>query len=121
MEEEHPGRGSKLYEGHEVETYLAVSVKSEEAKVNWMVWAEGERDRKCSQRGDWEQVLKRKQFEFNVLFCFLFIDIQLVDNVVLVYNKVILFQILSPYRLLQDIEYSSCAIQSVFVGYLFYT
>ena len=80
-----------------------------------------ERDRKCSQRGDREQVLKRKQFEFNVLFCFLFIDIQLVDNVVLVYNKVILFQILSPYRLLQDIEYSSCAIQSVFVGYLFYT
>ena len=34
MEEEHTGRGSKLYEGHEVETYLAVSVKSEEAKVN---------------------------------------------------------------------------------------
>lgn len=32
MEEEHPG--SRLYEGHEVETYLAFSVKSEETKVN---------------------------------------------------------------------------------------
>lgn len=34
MEEEHPGRGSRLYEGHEVETYLVFSVKSEETKVN---------------------------------------------------------------------------------------
>ena len=71
-----------------------------------MVCAGGESDRKCSQRGDREQVLKRKQFEFNVLFCFLFIEVQLVDNVVLVsvYNKVILFQILYPYKLLQNIE-----------------
>lgn len=34
MEEEHPGGGSRLYEGHEVETYLGFSVKSEETKVN---------------------------------------------------------------------------------------
>ena len=34
MEEEHPGRASRLYEGHEVETYLVFSVKSEETKVN---------------------------------------------------------------------------------------
>ena len=29
MEEEHPGGGSRLYEGHEVETYLVFSLKSE--------------------------------------------------------------------------------------------
>lgn len=70
MEEEHPGGGSRLYEGHKVETYLVFSVKSEETKVNWMVWAGEKSNRKCSQKGDQEQVLKRKQFE--LMFCFAF-------------------------------------------------
>ena len=51
------------------------------------------------------------------LQCCVSFSIQQSDSVIHIF---ILFQILFPYRLLQNIEWSFCALQQVLVGYLFY-